>query len=508
MTNVPRPQPWGAIVTDDLVIVGGGPSGLAAAYEAVCRGAKVLVLERLAVVGGLSRTTVFEGNRLNVGPHRFFTKNQEVRELFVKTAANDLLNVPRLTRIIYNQKYFNYPLTALNVLGGVGLSASFSIAASYATARARRAVLDPPIKNFEDWVVDQFGRRLFETFFKTYTEKVWGIPCTQIGADWAERRIKGLNLRTAAINALFKSNKNVLKTLIDEFSYPRHGAGQLYEKMAANVTRGGSRVITGARVTGVHRNDLHVTAVEVEQADGEHYTVDGRQFLVSAPLTEMIEMMSPEPPSQVAAACRALRYRNHIGVNLVVKGSLFPDNWIYVHSGEVRMVRIANYVNFSTEMAARPGLNPLTVEYFCFRGDNYWEAADEELIERAKRELVYMNILQPDQIIGSFVVRSDKAYPSLKWATLITSPRLRAGSINSTTFCRSVVPACSSTTIRITPWRPECSPPARRWGSRNTILGWSISTLNTTRVARNSCALSGPLGVLRKSFHNFIGDWH
>jgi protoporphyrinogen oxidase len=399
---------------DDLVIVGAGPSGLAAAYEAVGRGAKALVLECLDRVGGLSRTTNFEGSRFDIGPHRFFTKNQEVHGLFVKTAAEDLVNVPRLTRIFYKNQYFNYPLTPLNALFGVGVWSSLSILSSYTAVRARRALGDPSIENFEDWVVDRFGRKLFETFFKTYTEKVWGIPCTQIGADWAGQRIKGLSLTTAIINALFKPKKKVVKTLVDEFVYPRLGAGQLYEKMAANVTRSGSRVITGARVTRIRRDNCRVTAVEVEDAGGQCYAVEGRQFLVSAPLTEMIEMMTPEPPPEVLIACHALRYRNHVGVNLVIEGRPFPDNWIYVHSKEVGMARIANYANFSRDMAGRPGLNPLTVEYFCFRGDEVWDAPDHVLIERAKRELAHMKIVRPDQVLSGFVVRSDKAYPVIE----------------------------------------------------------------------------------------------
>src|SRR5262245_34290537 len=218
---------------DDLVIVGGGPSGLAAAHEAVGRGAKAVVVERLGRVGGLARTTTFAGCRFDIGPHRFFTKNQEVHALFVKVAAEDLLTVPRLTRIFYNNTYFNYPLTPLNALFGVGIRPSISILSRYINARARGAD-KRRIENFEDWVVNRFGRRLFETFFQTYTEKVWGISCTQIGADWASQRIKGLSLTTALVNALLKSKKKIVKTLVDEFIYPRLGAGQLYQKMATS----------------------------------------------------------------------------------------------------------------------------------------------------------------------------------------------------------------------------------------------------------------------------------
>jgi protoporphyrinogen oxidase len=399
---------------DDLIIVGGGPAGLAAAQEAVGHGAKTVVLERLDRVGGLSRTTTFDGNRFDIGPHRFFTKNEEVHKLFVKTAAEDLLNVPRLTRIFYNNTYFNYPLTPLNALFGVGVLPSMSIFSSYLMAQARRTIGEPSIVNFEDWVVDRFGRSLFETFFKTYTEKVWGIPCSQIGADWAGQRIKGLSLTTAIINALFKPKNKVAKTLVDEFIYPRLGAGQLYEKMAASINNSGNRVITGASVRRIRRNKMHISAIEAADTQGKRYEVEGKFYLVSAPLTEMIEMMEPAPPPEVISACRALRYRNHVGVNLLVEGRLFPDNWIYVHSKEVRMVRIANYANFSPAMASRPGLNPLTVEYFCFPGDDVWDSSDDALIERAKRELVHMKIIQPDQVLGGFVVRSDKAYPVIE----------------------------------------------------------------------------------------------
>jgi protoporphyrinogen oxidase len=399
---------------DDLVIIGGGPSGLAAAREGTVHGAKSLVLERLHGVGGLSRTIVFDGNRFDIGPHRFFTKNREVHDLFVKVASDDLLSVPRLTRIFYNNRFFNYPLTPANALFGVGIMPSASIVLSYIRVRARGVFGRPPMESFEDWVVDRFGRRLFETFFKAYTEKVWGIPCTQIGADWAAQRIKGLSFAAAVKHALVKPRTSAVKTMIDEFIYPRLGAGQIYEKIATSITQSGSRVIPGICVRHIRRDNMRVMAIEAHDGSGRRHEFEGRYFLVSAPLTDMIEMMRPAAPSEVISASRALRYRNHIAVNLLVEGRTFPENWIYIHSKEVDMARIANYANFSPAMASRPGLSPLSVEYFCFPDDHDWEYSDSMLIERAKRELSKINIIRPEQILDGFVVRSEKAYPVIE----------------------------------------------------------------------------------------------
>jgi len=397
----------------DLVIVGGGPSGLSAANEAIEHGANAVVLERLDLLGGLSRTTPFQGNRFDIGPHRFFTKNREIQSLFMRMAAEDLLYVPRRTRILCDRTYFDYPLTPLNALFGVGPQQSVSILSSYISARAQGA-FGNRADNFEEWVIANFGRRLYEMFFKTYTEKVWGIPCTQIGADWATQRIKGLTLTTAIWNSLFKPRQQSVKTLADEFMYPRLGAGQLYDNMAAKVRQGGGTVMTGTRVTRISRDGMQVSTVTAEDATGAETEIQGRYFLVSAPLTEMIEMMHPSAPNEVLSACRALRYRNHVGVNLIVEGSPFPDNWIYVHSKDVRMARVANYANFSASMCSEAGISPLTVEYFCFPGDSVWESSDDALIELAKRELAQIGVLRQDQFRDGFVVRSEKAYPVIE----------------------------------------------------------------------------------------------
>ena len=323
-----------------------------------------------------------------------------------------MVKVPRLTRILYGGKYFNYPLTPFNALFGLGIANTVAILASYAQARARHIFGRPRIESFEDWIVDRFGRRLYRVFFKTYTEKVWGIPCDRIGADWAAQRIKGLSLSTAIFNALYKPKKTI-KTLVDEFMYPRLGAGQLYQKMARQAKQRGAEVLLDTAVVAIRRRDNIVIGIRLRAA-GVERDVAGDFYLCSAPLTEMLEMMDPPPPPEVLAACRSLRYRNHIGVKLNVQGVPFPDNWIYVHAPEVRAARITNYRNFSAAMAAASDSSPLTVEYFCFPGDGIWEMSEAELVKLAIDELSQLGMAVPGRVLDGFVVRSEKAYPVIE----------------------------------------------------------------------------------------------
>lgn len=395
----------------DAIIVGAGPSGLAAAYEMSKHGACVSVLERMDQVGGLARTVSRDGCLYDIGPHRFFTKNEEINQLFIDVVAEDIVHVPRLTRIFYNNNFFDYPLTPLNALFGVGVNNAAAIFCSYLFIKLRQQLQPRTPENFEQWVTNQFGSRLFETFFKTYTEKVWGIPCSQIGAEWAGQRIKGLSLSTAIWNALFKSNNKSVKSLVDEFLYPQLGAGQFYQKMADIIEARGNTIKTGRRVVKIRREGLHVHSLVVEDGFGRTEELRARDYMSSAPLTELVEMMSPAPPDEVLQACKHLRYRDHLSVNLKLKGSPFPDNWIYVHSKRVNMARIANYRNFSPAMAQDETISPLTVEYFTFKGDAVWSKSDAELVSLATSELQSMNLARNDDVISGFVVRSEKAYP-------------------------------------------------------------------------------------------------
>ena len=296
-----------------------------------------------------------------------------------------------LTRILNNGRYFDYPLTPLNAMMGVGLASGVAITASYAAARLCAARAPFPIETFEDWIVDRFGRRLFETFFKGYTEKVWGIPCSEISADWAAQRIRGLSLTSALRNAVFKDKRGQIKTLVDEFMYPRLGAGQVYEIIVETIESLGGEVKTGAPVSRIRREGNHVVSARIESGSGS-YEVDGRFFLVSAPLTDLVEMIEPAAPEAVRSAAHALRYREHIGVNLLVEGRPFADNWIYVHSADVALARIANYRNFSPAMAGSHSLSPLTVEYFASPGEDFSSASDAAMTARAVNELCRLGL--------------------------------------------------------------------------------------------------------------------
>ena len=393
----------------NVVIVGAGPAGLTAAYELGRRGHSSLVLEADEVVGGISRTVERDGWRFDIGGHRFFTKVPVVEEFWHEILPDEeFLLRPRLSRIFYKGKFFDYPLKASNALLNLGIFESLRCVLSYLWARIR-----PPKdqSNFEGWVAARFGYRLYRIFFKTYTEKVWGVPATEIQADWAAQRIKNLSLFKAVVNAVLpKRNQKKITTLIEEFSYPKYGPGMMWEVAREKVEAQGSKVMLRTPVTRIHHRDGR--AVSVEAGAGGALTEYPCSHVVSSmPLSALIEAMDPPAPPEVRAAAHGLHYRDFLTVALVVpEAAGFPDNWIYVHSPDVRLGRIQNFGSWSPYLV-KEGRTCLGLEYFVFEGDDLWDAPDDELVELGKRELETIGLVDASQVEAGYVVRMPKAYP-------------------------------------------------------------------------------------------------
>jgi protoporphyrinogen oxidase len=393
----------------NVVIIGAGPAGLTAAYELSKAEISSTILEKDSVVGGIARTVNYKGYRFDIGGHRFFTKVTLVEQMWKEVLAGDFIRRPRLSRIYYRGKFYYYPLRAFNALFNLGIFETIRCVASYGRARL---FPQKPEDDFATWVTNRFGRRLFEIFFKTYTEKVWGIPCTEIQAEWAAQRIKGLSLTSAIKNALFgqigKSKDEVIKTLIDEFDYPRHGPGMMWERTAQLLAERGSRIVFNAPVERIYWREGAVEAVE---AGGRVYPCT--HLVSSMPVKELIEALSPIPSDDLLRAARDLHYRDFVTVALMVrKPDLFPDNWIYVHDSSVKLGRIQNFNSWSPEMVPDPTTTTcLGLEYFCFEGDGLWTTPDADLLELGKRELAALGLVDPADVIDGSVVRMPKAYP-------------------------------------------------------------------------------------------------
>jgi protoporphyrinogen oxidase len=394
----------------DVVIIGAGPAGLSAGYELCNSKKKVLVLEKKYQVGGLAETKVFGDYRYDIGPHRFFTKNEEVYSLFIKMLGDDAVKVNRKTRILFKNSYFDYPLSPVNALFGLGIFESIQIGFSYIFARIKSYLRLTRIENFEDWVVDKFGRKLFNNFFKNYTEKVWGIDCKLIGKDWAAQRIKGLSLSTAIKFAIFPNSKKRPKTLIDVFYYPRLGAGMLWEKFEEHLNANGVPVVKNSFVKNVQEMEDKQVLTYIEKNQEKIISAD--HILFSNPLLDFIKFYKTTVPEKVISAAKNLEYRNHISVHITVDKKLFDDNWIYIHSPTLKMARIADFTNFSTEMS-KEGEYPLTLEYFCFEEDKIWSQDNSEIIAFGLKEL--KSIFNEEfRVIHSDVSRNPKAYPVIK----------------------------------------------------------------------------------------------
>jgi protoporphyrinogen oxidase len=390
-----------------VIIIGAGPAGLTAAYELAKLNLDPIVLEKGDKVGGLARTENYRGFYFDMGGHRFFTKANQVNKMWREILAEDFLRRPRLSRIYYNRKFFHYPLKPLNALVGLGLWESMLIAFSYIRWRIAPYRQE---ETFEQWVTNRFGKRLFETFFKTYTEKVWGIPCSELKAEWAAQRIKDLSLKTVLLS-MFVKPKNTIKTLIDQFDYPCRGPGMMWNAVKEQVEKRGGLVRLNANVAEIRVKGKCIESVLVAN-NGHREIVQGTDFISSMPVTEFIKKLDPPPPPAVLMAAEKLKYRDFLTVCLIVnRPNLFPDNWIYVHDPEVKVGRIQNFKNWSPAMVPDSTKSSLGLEYFCTEGDDLWKMPDADLVALAWRELERIGLASAGDIEDGCVFRVPKAYP-------------------------------------------------------------------------------------------------
>jgi len=384
-------------------VLGAGPAGLTAAYALVRRGVPVVCFEADDCVGGLARTVVRDGYRFDLGGHRFFTKSAEVERLWDELLGPEMLVRPRLSRIYWRGRFIEYPLRPADVVARVGPVELVRCLASYVRAQLGRR----RDETFEDWVTARFGRRLFELFFKTYTEKVWGVGTDELRAEWAAQRIADLSPWRAVRAALPGGGGDGPKSLIEEFRYPRLGPGQMWEEMARRIERGGGELRLDAPVTALRLEQGRVVAVRAGAETSEVSAV-----ISSIPLRATVAAAEPEAPATVRGAAAGLRYRDFITVALTVEGEPpFPDNWIYVHDPVARVGRIQNFRAWSPWMTPDPRRSCLGLEYFCFEGDELWDTSDSELIELGRREVAALGLISPERVVGGHVVRVPKAYP-------------------------------------------------------------------------------------------------
>ena len=390
---------------DETLVLGGGPAGLTAAYILARAGREVTVVERDQGLGGIARTEVRDGYRFDLGGHRFFTKAVEVRRLWREILGEEFLTRPRMSRIYYDGQFLRYPLDARDVMRRLGPLELSRALGSYLVAAVRPRGEEA---TFEQWVTNRFGRRLFDMFFRSYTEKVWGVPCSELRAEWAAQRIRGLSFTRAARAALFPSAGREVKSLIEEFEYPRLGPGQMWEAMSDRILERGGRVMTDAPVTRLGLSDGRVTEVD---AGGE--TFAPTEVISSLALADLVELADPAPPREVVQAGRGLRYRDFLVVALVLHGGddPFPDNWIYIHDPDVEVARIQNFRTWSPDMVPDASTSCVGMEYFCFRADERWSMADSDLVELAAGELEAIGLAARERVSHGYVVRVPRAYP-------------------------------------------------------------------------------------------------
>jgi protoporphyrinogen oxidase len=400
----------------DVAIIGAGPAGLTAAYLLTKKGYSVTVIEKDPVyVGGISRTVEHQGFRFDIGGHRFFSKAKEVVDLWNEILPDDFIQRPRMSRIYYEGKFYSYPLRAFEALWNLGILRSTLCMASFAKARL---FPNHNVRSFQDWTVNQFGHKLFSIFFKTYTEKVWGMPCDEMSADWAAQRIKGLSLGAAVLDGLKRSlglNKRPndgmqTKTLLETFRYPRLGPGMMWDAARDHVVNGGNQVVMGHALKQLAQDQVTGRWRVVATGPGGDIAINAAHVISSAPMRELAKRIHPLPATMPEAL--DLKYRDFLTVALMIKSEdLFPDNWIYIHDSKVKVGRVQNFRSWSPEMVPDKDIACVGLEYFCFEGDGLWSSTDDDLVDLAKKEMAILGLCRPEDVVGGAVVRQEKAYP-------------------------------------------------------------------------------------------------
>ena len=369
----------------------------------------VAVFERDSTVGGVSKTIEHNGFRFDLGGHRFFTKDAQINAFVKDLMGSELIMVPRKSKIFMRGNYFDYPLKPLNAVFGMGIPVTLRILADYGIERIKRFVREPAAVSLEDWVVANFGRTMFNIYFKEYSEKVWGIACNRISAEWVAQRIKGLSLSKAVTNAFFKPKGKDIPSLVDEFYYPRLGIGRISEKLKEGIEQNGM-VFTDARVERINYSDSTIESVQVTER-GHTRLVRGREFISSIPITNLVRLLDPSPPETVLSAASKLGFRDLVIVAVMIDRKRVTDQtWIYIPEKNIPFGRIHEPTNWSEKMAP-DGKTLLVAEFFSFRGDSVWNASDQTLTGITVQNLERLGYIRASEVLDSAVQRVPKAYP-------------------------------------------------------------------------------------------------
>ena len=388
-----------------IAIIGAGPAGLTAAYQLCKSGYYVEVFEAGNAVGGMSKTLDMWGQLVDLGPHRFFSNDPRVNNFWLDMIGDEYSNVNRLTRILYKNKFYYYPLKAFDALKNLGLIETFFCISSYMKSLINKK---KKINNFEDWVTNAFGERLFNIFFKSYSEKLWGISCKQIDSDFAAQRIKKLSLLEAIKSAILRNKNNVHKTLVDEFRYPNLGTGYLYEKIASKINTLKGKICLNTRITKINISlDLN-QKITLEFNNKTTGTFD--HIISSMPINLLVKGMNA--PNNIQNYSNVLKFRNTILVYLKIDSKRsFPDQWIYVHSANLKTGRITNFRNWVPNINRGYEETILCLEYWCYENDSIWSWDDEKLVSLATDEIYKTKLISKNSVLDGKVVRVPRCYP-------------------------------------------------------------------------------------------------